>query len=249
MTNTDRDRTRAILLTTQRTGSTFLIECLGSHPDIESVGELLIGSPEKRGPIKTRRFRTLAKTLQFARSGAWMPRHRMESFFTGGVAKVRLFKAMYNHISNPLTLGYLRRHTEIRILHLRRNNLLKVYVSKLLMTEGKRVRSSGPVAVSKVHVDPVAALAAVRKTRDQYEHFETVFGAHRRLQLVYENLIEAQTLNPLVSSAICDFLEIERVPMRSRLMKVNPDCLADFVVNYDELASYFSGTEFVDLLD
>jgi hypothetical protein len=39
------------------------------------------------------------------------------------------------------------------------------------------------------------------------------------------------------------------MPLPSRLMQVNPDNLADFVVNYDELASYFSGTEFVDLLD
>lgn len=245
----NRSRTRAILLTTQRTGSTFLIECLGSHPDIEAVGEILVGFPEKPKPIKTRRFRTLVKTVRFVRSGAWMPGRRMETFFAGGEAQVRLFKAMYNHVSNRITLDYLRECTGIKILHLRRDNLLKMHVSELLMRKRKRIQSFEPVAVAKIRIDPAAALAAIRKARSQFDYFESVFVAHPRLQLVYEDLIETQTINPVIAGRVCDFLEIERKPMRSRLIKVNPDHLSDFVTNYEEMAAYFSRTEFSELLD
>jgi hypothetical protein len=249
MTPESRNRIRAIVLTTQRTGSTFLIECLASHPDIETAGEILIGAPDKAAPLRSRRFRTLAKTLRFVRSGAWMPARRMEAFFSGGLARVRVFKAMYNHLSNPFALEYLRRRTDIKILHLRRYNLLKMYVSQQLMSGARRVQSSTPIAVKRIRINPADALAAMRRSRRRYEHFEALFGSHARLQLRYEELINAQSLKPAIADSICDFLEVGRAPMRSQLIKVNPDALADIVVNYDEVASAVSDTEFADLLD
>ena len=53
----DDERTRAVILTTQRTGSTFLVECLDSHPAIHCAGELLNGQPDTqiappRGPFR-----------------------------------------------------------------------------------------------------------------------------------------------------------------------------------------------------
>lgn len=244
-------RIRAILLTTQRTGSTFLIECLNSHPDIEAGGELLIGAPPsfQLQPITKGRLRPLAKLWRFMRSGAWMPRRHMDDFFEGGEARVRLFKAMYNHISNPITLGYLRDRTDIHVLHLRRHNLLKMHVSRKLMGSGKRVQSFKPVDGAHVQIDPVAALADMRSVHSQYQHFEEIFSAHPRLQLVYEDLISQQTIDPNVSDSICDFLGIQRAVMKSRLVKMNPDPLSKIVTNYNELAEAIAGTEFTNLLE
>ena len=42
----DTNRIRAVILTTQRTGSTSLVECLGSHPEIECASEILVGDPD-----------------------------------------------------------------------------------------------------------------------------------------------------------------------------------------------------------
>jgi hypothetical protein len=249
MNRDDGKRVRAILLTTQRTGSTFLIECLNSHPDIEATGELLIGAPSKVQPLTKGRWRPLAKFWRFVRAGAWMPRRHMDRFFNDGQARVRLFKAMYNHVSNPITLGYLRERTDIRILHLRRRNLLKMHVSRKLMGSGKRVQSFTPLEGARVHIDPAEALAEMRSVRRKYEHYEEVFSAHPRLQLVYEDLISQQTIDPKVSDSICGFLEVRRAVMKSRLVKMNPDPLASIVTNYGELANEVSRTEFADLLD
>jgi LPS sulfotransferase NodH len=245
------DRVRAILLTTQRTGSTFLIECLNSHPDIEATGELLIGSPPsyRFQPITKGRLRPLAKAWRFMREGAWMPRRHMDRFFNGGQARVRLFKAMYNHVSNPITLGYLRERTDIRILHLRRHNLLKMYVSRKLMGSGKRVQSWKPLEAAQVHIDPEEALAAMRSVRSRYQYFEDTFAAHPRLQLVYEDLIAQQSIDPKITRSICDFLGVQRAVMKSRLVKMNPEPLVRIVTNFRELASAISRTEFADLLD
>lgn len=251
MDRSDGNRIRAILLTTQRTGSTFLIECLNSHPDIEATGELLIGAPPsyRFQPLTKGRLRPLAKFWRFVRAGAWMPRRHMDRFFDDGEARVRLFKAMYNQVSNPITLGYLRDRTDIRVLHLRRHNLLKMHVSRKLMDSGKRVQSWKPVDAAHVHIDSAEALDFMRSARRQYEHFEDVFAAHPRLQLVYEELISQQTIDSKVSDSICDFLGVQRTAMKSRLVKMNPNPLSQIVTNYRELSSEISRTEFADLLE
>jgi hypothetical protein len=124
-----------------------------------------------------------------------------------------------------------------------------MHVSRKLMGSGKRVQSFTPHEGARVHIDPAEALAEMRSVRRKYEHYEEVFSAHPRLQLVYEDLISQQTIDPKVSDSICGFLEVRRAVMKSRLVKMNPDPLASIVTNYGELANEVSRTEFADLLD
>jgi len=238
-----------VILTTQRTGSTFLVECLGSHPQIDCAGEILIGVPEGPRPGYRGRFQPLYKLLNIVRTGAWRPGNLMSNYFASGQVKVRAFKVMYNQLAYPFSLNYLRQHEEVRILHLRRHNLLKVHVSRLLMPKRKRLQAMAPVEPVWVHVDPAAAIESMRKARLLYERFETLFERHQRLQLTYENLINGQFLQTDTGVRICDFLGVVQHPMKSRLVKLNPELLRGMVTNYDELAEAVSRTEFADMLE
>jgi LPS sulfotransferase NodH len=244
------DRVRAVILTTQRTGSTFLVECLGSHPDIESAGEILIGVPEViRGPRYRGKFQPLYKLWNIARTGAWLPTYRLEKFYTSGHARVRIFKAMYNHLAYRPTLWYLRAHEEIRVIHLRRENLLKVHVSRLLMPARKELQARSPVDPVSIFVNPAEAIAAMRAAQQRHESFATVFGRHPRLAISYEKLIDGAQLQAETARRICEFLGVTQQPMRSTLMKVNPESLRQTVTNYDELAAAVSRTEFAGMLE
>jgi hypothetical protein len=117
------------------------------------------------------------------------------------------------------------------------------------MGGGKRVQSWEPVAAAKIRVDSQSAIAAMRNSRLRSEYFDDVFSRHAKLQLAYEDLIDGQQVSSSVTAEICDFLGVERVSMRSRLIKVNPDSLSDIVLNYDELAAAVRQTEFADQLD
>jgi sulfotransferase family protein len=247
---TDATRIRAVILTTQRTGSTFLVQCLGSHPQIECASEILIGDPDVPAPPKYRgRFKELAKLANIARSGAWRPGNRMHRFFAGGQAKVRVFKVMYNQLANPFAIQFLRKNKDVRILHLRRYNLLKVHVSRLLMSKRDRVQATTPVEAVRIQVDPARALVGMRSALSRYERFEALFEAHMKLPLTYEDLIDGQFLQADTGRRICDFLEVAHHPMKSRLMKLNPESLRDMVINYDELAGAVSQTEFAGMLE
>jgi hypothetical protein len=241
-------RIRAVILTTQRTGSTSLVVSLGSHPDIECAGEILIGAPDAPRPQVRGRFKGVVRIANIMTSGAWLPARRMERFYNGGSARVRAFKAMYNQLANPFALRYLRDDPTIRVLHLRRQNLLKVHVSRLLMGKRERVQATGPVEAVRTHVDPAEAIAAMRKARQRHGHFEAIFSGHPRLQLTYEALFEGQGLSEATTDAICEFLGVARHPMRSKLTKLNPESLRDMVTNYDELTAAVSRTEFAEFL-
>src|SRR6185295_1660068 len=114
-------------------GSTFVTDCLQSHPEVFCLGEMLKHGRGFYVPDYIYRYRQLTKLVQFAFSGAWNSPRLMDQFFGQADGKAKLFKAMYNQVNIPWTRRYLERHTDIRILHLRRENLLKQYVSYLLM--------------------------------------------------------------------------------------------------------------------
>jgi len=253
MAKPNTDRTRAIVLTTQRTGSGFLIGCLASHPQIESADEILSGdpdvpeevpAPEYRGP-----FKKVHKLARLIRAGAWRPGHRMDRFYGGGTAPVRIFKAMYNDLVNPFALRYLQRNDDIRVIHLRRDNLLKVYVSRQLMARRDKLHVHEPVEAIRTHVDPAAALAYIRKARAQYDRFEHLFAGHARLPVVYEEMIAGQHLSDGTNADICRFLGVASFRMKTRQVKLNPESLQDMVTNYDEVAAAISQSEFARMLN
>jgi LPS sulfotransferase NodH len=239
---------RAIILTTQRSGSTFLVESLNSHPEIECSGEILNGQPDHpvpplRGPLKQ-----AIKALRIARTGAWMPRRWIDGFYSRGSARVRCFKAMYNQLSRPFAMRYFDENEDIKVVHLRRHNLLKVHVSTLLMDKREQLQARGPTEAVWIHVDPVRAIASMRKARRIYQSFDDAFGKHPRVQVAYENLFDGANLQADTGRLICDFLGVAYHPMRSQIVKLNPESLRDMVTNYDELAEAVSRTEFADLL-
>ncbi len=244
----DIGRIRAVVLTTQRTGSTFLVECLNSHPDIECASEILIGSPDTFGPERRGRFNRTVKIVNILRRGAWRPGNRMSRLYAGGTARVKAFKAMYNQLANPFALRYLRRNEDIRVLHLRRENLLKAHVSRLLMRKRDRVQTTTPVDVVTTHVDPRQAIFSMRKAQSQHERFEALFAGHPRIQIAYEELFDGANLQAITAERICDFLGVARHRMSSRILKLNPESLRDMVTNYDELEAAVSHSEFADFL-
>ena len=238
---------KAIIITSQRSGSNFLRHCLQSHPQIMCDGELMIGGPIKP-PRIIEQWRMPTKIYRWLRAGAWNPVRILENFRNRNDAPVVVFKAMYNQLSSPKVHEYLREHTDIRIIHLRRGNLLKQSVSKTLMGK-KRDGRWQPHSTSKVrtvatHVLPQAAIREMQFVQRQFDAYEHLLSNHKKIELVYEDMINGQCLTDAATHAICELLELEPAPMCCDFVKVNPNKLELMVENYQELASALAGTEF-----
>ena len=249
MHSSESGRVRAIILTTQRTGSTFLVGCLRSHPEIECAGEILNGQPDDPRPAYRGPFRQAVKAMRILHTGAWRAGHYMDAYFRRGAARVRCFKAMYNQLARPFATRYLSENRDIRIIHLRRHNLLKVHVSTLLMDKRKELQATAATETVWITVDPDKAIERMRKARARYESFDRIFEHHPRLQIAYESLIDGQGLQEDTQRRICDFLGVGQFEMQSPLVKLNPEALRDMVTNYDELSATLSRTEFAGMLE
>ena len=199
-----------------------------------------------------RSSRTLTKASRFVMGGGWWPTRAIRRFYASSGKPVSIFKLMYNQASNRPTLNYLTRDTDIHVLHLRRNNLLKMHVSQLLMPKKRNAiwepHTTEPLPPVQIHVDPAVALEQMRKARARHQEFESAFARHRRLPLVYEELIEDQRLRPAQGRRICDFFGVYDYPMQSRFIKLNPESLEAMVTNYDELAHVIARSEFAEML-
>ena len=243
---------KAIIITSQRSGSNFLRHCLDSHPQVTCDGELLIGGMVTPPRILQDR-RLPAKIYKYLRAGAWRPVKILEGFLARNDAEVVAFKAMYNQLANRRVVEFLRQHTEIRVIHLRRDNLLKQYISKLLIGK-KRERRWQPHATHKVpiastYVSPAAAIQEMQRVRAEFENFERLLSQHEKIELVYEDMIDGQCLSDEVTQAVCGLLELEVRPMCCDYVKVNPNQLNVMVENYEELAEALRGTPFERFLD
>lgn len=243
---------KAIIITSQRSGSTFLRHCLNCHPQITCDGELLIGGMVQLPSILEDR-RIPAKIYRYFLAGAWNPTKILDKFTTRTDAPILAFKAMYNHFVNPKVREFLQSHTDIAIIHLRRDNLLKQYVSQALLGK-KRERRWQPHSTSKlplvsICISPQAAIKAMQQTKKKFDDFERLLSNHRKIELVYESMIEGRCLSKHATDAICNLLDIEQQPMCCDFVKVNPNELKLMIDNYEEVVNALSGTQFERFLD
>jgi hypothetical protein len=243
---------KAIIITSQRTGSTFLRHCLNSHPEVTCDGEILIGG-QIRPPHILKNRRLPAKIYRYIKAGAWNPVKIMEDFLARNDSQVVAFKAMYNHLTNPKMREFLKRHTNIRIIHLRRDNVLKQYVSKMLLgkkrEKGWQPHSTEKLAPVSTQISPAAAINHMNKAHEQFEQFERLILQHPRLELVYEDMIDGGCLSNQAMKAVCSLLDLEPRPMCCDYVKVNPNKLELMIDNYGELVTALRGTKFERFLD
>ncbi|NET04037.1 MAG: sulfotransferase [Symploca sp. SIO2B6] len=247
---------KAVIISSQRSGSTFLTSYLDSHPQVYCPsGEILIADPRKGNvPAILSPYRVPRKLWRYVMSGAWRPIKLLDSFYATQGKSVNICKVMYNQLENTGSRQYFLKNTEIRVIHLRRANLLKQYVSKLLKLQGGKLGRKNPfptksVPVVSIHVSPQKAIKEMRRVQNWFDQYKQLLSQHPHIELVYETMISGQSLSPDASKSVNDLLELESISMNSDLVKVNPEKLELMVNNYEELVTKLKGTEFECFLD
>lgn len=214
--------------------------------------ELLIGG-QIPPPKIIEDHRSLVKIYRYIRAGGWRPQHILNNFYMRDDSPVLAFKAMYNQIDKPKAVQFLIDHKDIRIIHLKRENLLKQYVSKALLGKRRELRwqphTTHKVPIITTTISPEAAIREMRRVQSEYDKFDSLFVKHQKVNLVYESMIEKGCLTQQATNKICQLLDITPMPLRCDFVKMNPNHLEQMVENYAELADEISRTEFAHLLD
>ena len=249
--------TRFVVLSTQRSGSTWVVDMLTSHPRVVAYSELFMHGG--KGTPRWGQEKDLAywQTYIADKSGGRLARPVHLWRYLGQARAERPgvdaigFKLMYSQltrVAKPLTPAlWLKR---VRVIHLIRRNALDVVLSREAGEARRGVlhaREGQPVESVRVRLGTDDLLQRLTAHEQQVEGARTRF---KRVgipytEVIYEDLVanEKQGLDGLFR-----FLGVEPAPVSSSLQKVNPTSHEELIENYDEVRGALEGTKFAGQL-
>ena len=258
-----------MILASARTGSNFLSSQLSRHPSIKVYGELfnLDALPRRSllealdDPVKYLRNRLYkAHPGGIAAVGFKMfYDHLTKDYFQKPVnpaeaseelqAKFREFASFIDANYDWSTLDarfrdawdFLVADQNLMVIHLRRRNILNTLVSlkTAFATAQWWTTTGGGQATTTLHLDPEECRRYFDKMDTFAERADALFGKHRKLEVVYEDMVEArkETLEGVLS-----FLNVEPQPLSTNMQKQIVAPASEIVANYGQLKDCFRHT-------
>lgn len=185
---------RVVLVCAERTGSNLLTGLLNSPPDFLFAGELfnrtMINNAVNPG-ISTEWWPGI-QGLRLTDPKEFLKRFWRES---EKKHKVSGFKLMYYHGKDfPVALDIIQREKAVRIIHLRRRNLLRRYLS-LQQAQKSQIWvttiDSPNVPVTQLRLEPEDVIKDIKSTQESEKYYSNLFLHHQVLNIWYEDLANA----------------------------------------------------------
>ncbi len=229
-----------VILTTQRTGSTYIAHLLDSHPSVVSYGEIFHRFGVGWG---SRTQRTNTRWLFYMRNIFPIVFLNTQVFhaYPSNIRAVG-FKLMYGQATRfPSVLRYLA-NQQSTIIFLNRKNLLESLVS-LKRAQYSRIwtlKSASEKPAIHIYIDEQECLNYFMETDCLHRQFCAYFKKNPSMQIYYEDVCQKGTHG---LDAVQRFLAIPRKPLSSPITKLRGAPLEETVVNYFELKKKFSKTK------
>lgn len=233
---------RFVVLSKGRCGSTYLMRMLSSHPKIR-VSEEILGTY-----ILNKRVKERIKKLGCV--------FYLESFLqpligkTCAGVKILYFslEKKWQEKNESLKLfkieEYLRRHKDIKIVHLKRKNKLDVLRSTEVAQITKQWHYNKSEAIKncgKINLSIEECWSFFKEIESQEVYYESLFREHDTFEVYYEDLIR----NPQKTwSDLLKFICVNPHRLITKLKKINTLPLSESIENYEELKEFFSKTEY-----
>jgi len=271
-----------IILTTPRTGSTYIRLWLNNHPHVRCHGEIFLRKYEALDGFKYFTSQKFARRLAhhifcnkimarvpfnllsgnlikvFLNSLYYNPMHSapFKELGTGRMYhsqenpeddQVVGFKLMYGQLWKYRFLYNWIRDNNLKIILLKRNNTLKMYLSRLLMKKRGFAHSSKTEGAQKVIVDSHQLLKCLNQNIRITDKIKKIFPSNPILEISYEDFFNKHSET---SKRMQKFLCVKQmdVPVPS-LKKVSPDFVRDIISNYDEVENVLKKTKFKHFLE
>jgi len=247
-----RHYTRFIILGTARTGSNFLRSLLNSNSRILAFGELFrfYDSIGWDLPDYDRFFqsRTLVSLMQ--EDPARFLEKRVFRKYPANISAVG-FKIFYYHAQNDTrkdVWNFLRNREDIKVIHLKRNNTLRLILSLRIAHETDRWTDIDGTE-EKNHVISISyedCLRAFTEKPKKEKQFDIAFQNHDKIDVLYEDLSYDYEKE---MKRIQDFLGIQYEPLKPSTFKQAVLSLSKAISNYFELKDRFRETPWIKFFE
>lgn len=243
------------LLSTQRSGTTWLIDLLHGHPDIQAYAEAFNDYPARRKAVVdhlTPPIRLYEYRQQNQRQRPWLIFDFVDHVteMSNGRSAVG-FKLMYKNVAaHPEVLLKMAKE-RFRIIHLVRENGLDVVLSSQFMAERGRSHTASDMETERVSIN------AAKVAQQLHRHERAIWKARTILKLLPVQSMEVsytdlQQNTVEVMRRLSRFLDVSpdyASDLQSRLKRVNPGYHWEKIENYDEVRSALEGTRYLSMLD
>jgi LPS sulfotransferase NodH len=242
------DFTQFIILSAPRSGTNFLRSALNRHSQIFVFGELF-RFPNKIGwdfwafnnlPLMNSKDMISLVNLspdKFIKNHVFAP--PPYPFTSIG------FKIFYFHNRNQQGIKvweYLKKDKNIKVIHLRRNNMLKTFLShrRALQTEKWIDILGRKLSPQAIFLDPHDCRNYFQRMTKWEDENDNRFSHHHKLDICYENMISNREYE---LSRIQSFLNVDTKHIIPSTVKQTKREISDDIKNYEELERFFRGTE------
>ncbi len=236
-----------IIYGTPRSGTTLLVSLLDDHPAVFCVGEALkkrhANIRHAEYAYEVYRRRNLVSRIRDIVSRRGLLEDYLDFLYGRPGYEAVGFK--FHHVHGrrfPTIVDYFREH-DVRVVRIKRRNLLKKHVSAVTARARNVYATDRELEVFKVSLDTdtlVGDLDALAREEDEIER--TVAGL-ATTTVVYEDLcadFEAAGSKVLRFLGVSDHERTLATPIK----KINPDDLASIVENYDAVRRVLEGTAY-----
>ena len=246
------------VITTQRSGSTWLVDLLNKHAEVRAFSEIFLNKPREVKPWNANLLPPI-RFYEFRRSDDinWLLRPfltfkylNLLNGFSEGKPLVG-FKIMYNQLKRYPEVLLKLILDRYKLIHLVRTNYLDVLISAEYRMQKGRQHATTDSAMEKIRIDPSQLIAELRR-REKETRFMRRFLTKLSLPLfevTYENL---KSDHNLTLNSIARFLSIGEnfsADVNSSLKRLNRGRHFEKIINYDEIRQVLEGTDFFEMLD
>lgn len=244
-----RNYTRFIILGRSRSGSNLLRGLLNTHGQVVAFGELFQTESSIEWGLSD-----YPQTPQLLNLFREQPvRFLQTQVFRKFPKRIQAvgFKLFYYHARTPAwspVWDFLAGQPDIKVLHIRRGNLLRVHLSrKRAMLTDRWVNTSGAVEpLIPLALDYDECLADFVQTRRWESEAEGFWSTHPILNITFETL--AQDYAPEMAR-VHDFLGIEHLAPAPATYRQSNHPLSVAITNYHALKERFAGSEWHTLFE
>jgi len=253
-----------ILLARQRSGTGALGSILDQHPEVKYLGELFHPNEISR---KNSYFNFLLQKISNDVNKGLPTAHEQNykeymEYVDGFEVKKNVFidvKYSSTHHFNgnwhtpfdiPKFLQFCKRDQR-KIIHLKRQNFLKTYVSGKLAEQNKiwHAKNNADIAITSIKLEVKPLLQYLRSAARQVMHFEGYLKNYPNiLELEYDNLLQNNgQLNIEVANDIANLLNIDATlfeKIKTAFVKQTPNDLNTVIENIEEISNLLQGSEF-----
>ena len=235
------------IITTQRSGSAWLISLLESHPEIKAFYEIFLDS--WAGDEHLSSFQNYDKRNFGLRPEiTWRYLHQLETY--PGSHNTIGFKIMYNQLGRhpELLLKFIQ--DDYKIIHLVRENHLDLAISSASMRQNGLIHTTKKVKTKAIALEPKKLMKDLKKTELYLGFMRGLLNVLplTNLEITYDQLVRE---NEQTLLAVAGFLGVATTGYqpKSDRQKVNKGTYREKIINYEEIENLLTDTKYAKFLN